>query len=275
MNHKPFALTSGLCLLIGAACTSRPERGEQAADVGPSSYCDEQQISDVGAIYAKPFAQPSAQSLAASPMPLASVGVTGLTGYIDPKNLPVAGAAFATEPQFRQRAAIVCACRAKKNRNEARGKGAWADWLTLFGVLGTVGGGVIAGLAVKINEQKRRDLLGSAGSVLIGIGSVSFGISASLGLQRRSAEFDSAAEDQEYATAVLWNDNAARHSWDRAWAACVRGESLVSGVRAQDLARQSPAPATSEPPIEPTREPPAPVDSATMKRSTIAEDIGQ
>jgi hypothetical protein len=42
---------------------------------------------------------------------------------------------------------------------------------------------------------------------------------------------DSAAEDEEFAAAVLWNDNADPKDWNAAWAACVHADSLLSGAR--------------------------------------------
>jgi hypothetical protein len=151
-----------------------------------------------------------------------------MSSEVDPKKPP--GYVFSDEPT-RTRAAAVCACRARNNRHHATGSGSASDALTVLGVVGTVGGGSVSGVAATLDSSERRKTVATAGLISLGLGALAFGIGSALDLPKRGFEADSAAEDQEYATAVLLNNQAGLDQWSRAWAICVKAESLVSAAR--------------------------------------------
>jgi hypothetical protein len=218
-----------------------------AAAVGDSSYCDDEQANDVGAIFAKPFS--SAAPAASSSAPPVHGGVAATSAFVSSLDPKTAGNAFSAAPEFRHRAALVCACRAKRNRHGSRRNGFFSDLATVLGILGTVGGGAVSALGSRMDDEKKRARYANGGSGLVALGAICLSITASLALPKRSIELDSAAEDQEYATAVLWNDNVSEPEWARNWAACVHGESLQSTAR-PDNANAS-APASAPPPQAP------------------------
>ncbi|HEX4341002.1 MAG TPA: hypothetical protein VH062_34070 [Polyangiaceae bacterium] len=229
----------------GAVAPEKP----LAAAVGDSSYCDAEQANDVGAIFAKPFS--TSTPTASSPPPVhGSVAATSaFVSALDPKT---AGNAFSAAPEFRHRAALVCACRAKRNRHGSRRNGFFSDLATVLGILGTVGGGAVSALGSRITDEKGRARYANAGSALVAFGAICLSITASLALPKRSVELDSAAEDQEYATAVLWNDNVSEPEWARNWAACVHGESLQSTARPDNANASPPANAPPQAPQGPS-----------------------
>ena len=136
---------------------------------------------------------------------------------------PDSGPAF-SDPNTRQRAALVCACRARRNRARADRTAFWGDVLTVIGGVGTVGGGVINGVAATgVDDTPRKTLL-TAGLITMGVGALAFGANSALALTKRANTLESGANDQEYAAAVLWNDAAGDEKWSRAWSACVTAE---------------------------------------------------
>jgi hypothetical protein len=136
---------------------------------------------------------------------------------------PDSGPAF-SDPRARRRAAEVCACRARRNRGQSDTASTWANILAITGGAGTIGGGVLNGVsATGVDDTTRKTLL-STGIITMGIGALAFGAGTALALTKTASSFGSAASDQEYAAAVLWNDSAAPTDWDRAWSACVVAE---------------------------------------------------
>jgi hypothetical protein len=136
---------------------------------------------------------------------------------------PDSGPAF-SEPRVRHRAAVVCACRARRNRGRSDTASTWASILAVTGGLGTVGGGTLNGIsATGVDDTTRKTVL-TSGIIAMGVGALAFGAGTALALTKTSSSFASAASDQEYAAAVLWNDAAPQVDWDRAWSACVTSE---------------------------------------------------
>jgi hypothetical protein len=136
---------------------------------------------------------------------------------------PDSGAAF-SDVSARLRAATVCACRAKRNRDRASADTAAGDTLVILGGVGTVGGGALNGVAATGVDDTARKTLLTSGVISMGVGALAFGINSALAFNKRATTLESSAADQEYAAAVLWNDSAGTDAWSRAWSACVTAE---------------------------------------------------
>jgi len=143
---------------------------------------------------------------------------------------PDAGPAF-DDTQARRRAALVCACRARRNRASADTASTAGDVLTVVGGVGTVGGGAVNGVAATDVDSTTRKTLLTTGIITMGVGALAFGANAALALNKRATTLESTANDQEYAAAVLWNDAAGEDQWSRAWSACVTAEGSEKTTR--------------------------------------------
>jgi hypothetical protein len=105
-----------------------------------------------------------------------------------------------------------------------------SDTLTIVGGAGVVAGSVVNGIsATGVKDHTRKSLL-TAGIITTGVGAVAFGTGAALGLNKQSTALAAAAQDQEYAAAVLGNDKAGDAAWSRAWANCISAEGAEKSV---------------------------------------------
>ncbi len=138
-----------------------------------------------------------------------------------------AGPVF-SDRSVRRRAALVCACRARKHRHAAANRDTEADILTWVGGIGLVGGSAVNGVAAATADGNTQKPLLAAGIITTAVGSAAFGMNQALGLAKRSIAHGAAAETQEMAAAILENDNADPVAWSRAWVACVESEGAES-----------------------------------------------
>lgn len=129
-----------------------------------------------------------------------------------------------SDPLVRRRAAVVCACRAKRNRSRSDTASAWSDALIVLGAAGTAGGSALNGVAATDVDDKTRKTLLTSGIITTAVGALAFGANAALSLNKRSQAYKSTAEDQEVAVSILLTDNLDETAWGRAWSACAVAE---------------------------------------------------
>jgi hypothetical protein len=137
-----------------------------------------------------------------------------------------------SDPNIRRRAAMICACRAKSARESP--VGGEADALTVLGGVGTIGGGVVSGIAAGVKDDDKRAKLGTVGAISLGVGAVAFGLNTALNLSGRAKEHSNSATQQEQAAAVLLNNNAQPASWGEAWLACTSATDGSTVARRDD-----------------------------------------
>ena len=142
-----------------------------------------------------------------------------------------AGANDPASVSVRHRAAILCACRARSHRSWARTDGKWSDALTVVGAVGTIGGGAVNSVAATGLEDDTRRALLTSGILTMAVGSAAFALNAALNESKRVEEHHSAAEDEEVAATILWNDHADATQWSNAWIHCAEAEGFASGAR--------------------------------------------
>jgi hypothetical protein len=130
---------------------------------------------------------------------------------------------------LRKRAALLCACRAEQARES--NMGTWADAFTVVGGVGTIGGGVLNGIAASESGAEKRKNWATAGAVSLGTGALAFGLNTALNLSGRAREDNDSATEQEIAAAVLLNDDAGAENWGRAWLMCVTSTNASTGAR--------------------------------------------
>ena len=134
---------------------------------------------------------------------------------------------------LRGRLATFCACRGQSSRKTAERIGFESDIIAIVAIIAALLGGALASMAAWLDDSLRRST-SIAGSLALALAAALFGVLGGLGLPKRAAELDSAAEDQEYAAVVLLSTEAGGEAWSRALAACVHADSLASSARPLD-----------------------------------------
>jgi hypothetical protein len=225
------ACACGIALLgaltVAACGGSNSSSVAAPVSMANASYCEEGKLFLPGALI-PPGPSPDG---GAPGVPSATIapGPTPLSAALDA--LARDAAAPFSNKELRQRAAVVCACRAQRNRKHSTTSGAASDVLVVLGGLATGTSAALTGVASTIEDSDRRKSYGHAGIISLASATAFFGIAAALALTKRTVESASGAEDQEFAAAVLWDDHAGAAAWSRAWAACARGESLTAAAR--------------------------------------------
>jgi hypothetical protein len=134
-------------------------------------------------------------------------------------------------PRIRHRAALLCACRAGRQRHSSRSNGTWSDILVGTSVIGAGGGTILDGIgATGVDPHTQKTLL-SLGITSVGVGALAGAAAIALNLNQRAAAEASGASDQEVAAAVLLNDHSGPDAWTRAWSACVLAEDSTADSR--------------------------------------------
>jgi hypothetical protein len=83
----------------------------------------------------------------------------------------------------------------------------------------------------RISDESCQVSTGTSGILTMAVGSAAFALNAALNESKRVEEHNSAAEDEEVAATILWNDHADATQWSNAWINCAEAEGFASGAR--------------------------------------------